>query len=320
MYRKPIPIQGTTMKLDTPEQIEAWIAERKKRFPTAERVQEKDQKMKEAIARGQLSPMDTGFQQRKKRRTDDYAGGEGDARRGQRGRGRGQFGDRGRGRGRGRDGRFGQDVEGGDGRDAVPSTSASVVTRHELPPRPAFSYGEEPAKVAGSSEEETSSDSDSDGVPEVISSKPPPELASQHVEEEGEREQAGPMDEDRDVIPEVAKTETKDASGSLEPAKKPFPRQPRPPPRNPFAPRSSLLKNVRIDLLLTPACVTHSDISVLQLLTPEIRMTVSNLSQAIRFLVDNDFLENVELKPGQASERMIEVVGEHPASVPSPNP
>jgi len=39
-------------------------------------------------------------------------------------------------------------------------------------------------------------------------------------------------------------------------------------------------------------------------------VTVSNLSQAIRFLVDNDFLENVELKPGEANEKRIEVVGE----------
>lgn len=37
-------------------------------------------------------------------------------------------------------------------------------------------------------------------------------------------------------------------------------------------------------------------------------MTISNLSQAIRFLVDNDFLDGVEIKPGQASERMIEVI------------
>lgn len=37
-------------------------------------------------------------------------------------------------------------------------------------------------------------------------------------------------------------------------------------------------------------------------------MTVSNLSQAIRFLVDNDFLEDVELKPGQANDKMIEVI------------
>lgn len=40
-------------------------------------------------------------------------------------------------------------------------------------------------------------------------------------------------------------------------------------------------------------------------------MTVSNLSQAIHFLVDNNFLDNVELKPGQANERMIEVIDAH---------
>jgi hypothetical protein len=37
-------------------------------------------------------------------------------------------------------------------------------------------------------------------------------------------------------------------------------------------------------------------------------MTVSNLSQAVRFLVDNDFLEGVELNPGEGDEKMIEVI------------
>lgn len=37
-------------------------------------------------------------------------------------------------------------------------------------------------------------------------------------------------------------------------------------------------------------------------------MTVSNLSQAIRFIVDNDFLRDVELKPGQANNGLIEVL------------
>ena len=35
--------------MDTPEAIEQWIAERKKRFPTAENVKEKQQKLDEAI-------------------------------------------------------------------------------------------------------------------------------------------------------------------------------------------------------------------------------------------------------------------------------
>jgi hypothetical protein len=38
-------------------------------------------------------------------------------------------------------------------------------------------------------------------------------------------------------------------------------------------------------------------------------MTVSNLSQAIRFLVQNDFLRDVEIEPGEASRRgLVEVV------------
>jgi hypothetical protein len=51
----------------------------------------------------------------------------------------------------------------------------------------------------------------------------------------------------------------------------------------------------------------------IKLLLPEIRMTVSNLSQAIRFLVDNDFLDNVELKPGDAQPK-IEVLSETTAT------
>ena len=57
----------------------------------------------------------------------------------------------------------------------------------------------------------------------------------------------------------------------------------------------------------------------MQLLLPEVRMTVSNLSQAIRFLVDNDFLDDVELKPGEAEERMIQVIDEQPSTAAPPS-
>jgi len=46
----------------------------------------------------------------------------------------------------------------------------------------------------------------------------------------------------------------------------------------------------------------------MQLLLPEIRHTVSNLSQAIHFLVENDFLEDVELRPGDADSQGIKVL------------
>ncbi|KAJ7103439.1 nuclear fragile X mental retardation-interacting protein 1-domain-containing protein [Mycena belliarum] len=48
---KPIPIQGTTVVLDTPEQLEAWIAERRRRWPSAQRVEDKKRKMEEAMTR-----------------------------------------------------------------------------------------------------------------------------------------------------------------------------------------------------------------------------------------------------------------------------
>ncbi|KAF8078532.1 hypothetical protein FPV67DRAFT_60507 [Lyophyllum atratum] len=84
---KPISIQGTNQNLNKPEDLEAWLAERKRRWPTAPRVEEKKKKMTEALARGQL-PDHLGFKGNKRQRTDEG----GDAR----------YGDRGRGRGRGR--------------------------------------------------------------------------------------------------------------------------------------------------------------------------------------------------------------------------
>jgi len=37
-FSKPVPIPGTGITLDTPEAVDAWIAERKKRYPTSQRV------------------------------------------------------------------------------------------------------------------------------------------------------------------------------------------------------------------------------------------------------------------------------------------
>ncbi|TFY50427.1 hypothetical protein EVG20_g11525, partial [Dentipellis fragilis] len=66
---KPIPIQGTSIKLNTPEAIEGWIAERKKRWPTADRVEDKKRKLEEAIARGQI--IEDPSLRGKRRRTDE---------------------------------------------------------------------------------------------------------------------------------------------------------------------------------------------------------------------------------------------------------
>jgi len=49
-------------------------------------------------------------------------------------------------------------------------------------------------------------------------------------------------------------------------------------------------------------------------------MTISNLSQVIRFLVDNNFLEGVELTPGQANQKMIEEISSGETLPPVVNP
>ncbi|KAF4605299.1 hypothetical protein EYR40_004083 [Pleurotus pulmonarius] len=260
--RKPIPIQGTNIFLDTPEAVKAWREERKRRWPSKDRVEDKKRKMSEAIARGQLTMQDIGAHGNKRRRTEDgYAQGN----RGGRGNGRGNN----RGVRGGRGGRRIGHQRGG---------SNSARTAHPLPPPPPPPPPAPPVPQPTTSSSinevsyESSSDDDSDAAPEVVSSKITPSLPPKPVEPVQDSE-----------IPSVKQDEEQ----SLKPVKKPA--APRPPRQiyNPFSSHHTLLRS---------------------LLLPEIRITVSNLSQAIRFLVDNDFLTDVELKPGEAGNRKIEVL------------
>lgn len=87
--------------MDTPDALEAWIAERKRRWPSATRVEDKKRKVEEATARGELTPEQLGIFSKKRPRTDNQqerpprGRGRGRARGAERGRGRGAF--RGRG-------------------------------------------------------------------------------------------------------------------------------------------------------------------------------------------------------------------------------
>lgn len=66
-----MPIQGTNVVLNDPEVLEAWIAERKRRFPTSSRVDDKKRKMEEAVARGQLDLSEAGVRASKQRKTEN---------------------------------------------------------------------------------------------------------------------------------------------------------------------------------------------------------------------------------------------------------
>ncbi|KDQ63639.1 hypothetical protein JAAARDRAFT_169692 [Jaapia argillacea MUCL 33604] len=282
---KTIPIQGTNILLDTPEALDAWIEERKKRWPSTSRVEDKKRKHEEAVARGQLDLDD--FSGKKRRRTEDGGGYSGQRGGRGRGRGRGRGGDNARGRGRGRGG----SARGGSGSNSIPMGPIP------LPPKP------QPMKPETDSS--SGSDSESDGAPEAVSSKPPTALVehrSSSSDGEGEDEATLVPEGQVDVAPpqQEASAEAAESApaSSLKPIRKVRPQQPKKPVHNPFGARPSLLR---------------------RLLLPEIRVTVSNLSQAIRFLVDNDFLENVELKPGEADEKMIEVIGESDFAAPDPD-
>ncbi|KAK2461847.1 hypothetical protein APHAL10511_006310 [Amanita phalloides] len=207
---KPIPIHGTGVVLDTPAALEAWFVERKKRYPSTQRIVEKKRKLDEAIERGQIIPQDTPFP-RKRHRGQQQTVGKGNFRSGRK-----------------------------HGKKQLESINAVAKSVEEKRPR-----------------DDLVSSGDSDEAPEIASSKVP-----------------STIDRPRATHPDRSNRRTS----------RPVPKKT---PHNPFAARSSLL---------------HS------LLLPEIRMTISNLSQAIRFLVDNEFLTGVELTPGEAENKMIQVL------------
>ncbi|KAF9044799.1 hypothetical protein BDZ89DRAFT_942811 [Hymenopellis radicata] len=225
---KAIPIQGTTLILDSPDALEAWIAERKRRWPSSARVEEKKRKMDEAAASGQLSAQDLGLFGKKRKRTNDSEPSSRPSRGGRgRSRGRGHVDAGWRGRGRG----------------------GAAASQRAVP------------ADAETSSSSSDSDSDPDGEPEISTSKPHPDAS---LEDEQPLQPIKPLPKRQPFVPKA----------SSAPA------------------RPSLLRN---------------------LLLPEIRMTVSNLSQAIHFLVENDFLMDVEMKPGEASDKMIQVVDDSQA-------
>lgn len=245
---KTVPIQGTSITLDTPEAIDTWLAERKKRWPTAQRVEEKKKKMEEAIVRGQLPLVNSSFRGTKRQRGEER---------------KPKWNNTNRHRSSAQMKR--QKIQNTkESQTIVSQTSLVEMSKTDLGSKINFD-----ARCPDS-------DSDDDKAPEVVTSKPPISHPLS-VGQETSRVSEGATEVL--MLSELPSANKK----FIRPRK----REPKLPSRNPFAARPTLLRN---------------------LLLPEIRMTVSNLSQAIRFLVDNDFLRDVELKPGQADHTLIEVV------------
>lgn len=183
--------------LNTPEAVDAWIAERKRRFPTDTRTQDKKRKLEEAAARGQLTLEDLGASARKKHRQNTAlaeGGGMNFRRQGyQRGRGR----------------RW----QGVSQREEPKTRITGDLTSYAKP------------ECARETSPNSGSIADDDDAPEVVSSKIPalspcvPNIDAERMST-AQRSQVYPQ--------ECAKRIS----------------LPKKPPRNPFASRSTLLRNV----------------------------------------------------------------------------
>ena len=204
--RKPIPIQGTNIVLDSPEILDAWITERKKRFPTSSRVEEKKRKLEDAVARGQLDITGATLRLNKRQKCDHRLDGHGSHQKMQ--------------SHTARNGKRMTDA-GWSGRvRAAPIAPSTVVT----------------TVVNKASHSRSSSEDDRDGEPEVLSSK------IQHASEvpvvrEDKEDIAKKGSETSAPSRSVAKNDTvsRHKSSAL---------QPKNLPKNPFASRPTLLRNV----------------------------------------------------------------------------
>lgn len=197
--------------MNAPEDIEAWIAERKKRFPTANRVADKKTKLEEAIARGQL-PLDDNPRFPKRPRLEEPH------HRGNRGRGRG------RGRGRNRP---------PTGRDetATPKVSTAPV---QTASGPSSLQSVLPARPLAPVPSEDCDSSDSDNAP--------PETLPTKIMNTAVPEPSHPLETPGDAENLQSKHPTRE---KLVESKRPTVRQPRGPPPVQFGQNTSLLRNVR---------------------------------------------------------------------------
>ena len=191
--------------MDSPEILDAWIAERKKRFPTSSRIEDKKRKLEDAIARGQLNITSATLHPNKRQkhghRSDNH---------GFRGKIQGRTGTN-------------------STRDQARTTDAGWGGRVRVAPSA-------PSRAIATNEASYSSPStedDTDCEPEILSSKIQHTSELPVVQEDKEDAETKALAPSQSVV--KSNTVGRHRSSVL---------QPKNPPRNPFASRPTLLRNV----------------------------------------------------------------------------
>ncbi|EIW72721.1 hypothetical protein TREMEDRAFT_67022 [Tremella mesenterica DSM 1558] len=328
-------IQGTNITLETQEDIEKWIAERKNKWPSAQRVAEKQEERRAAIERGETPGRGRGRGGGRgmgKRARDPAAMAEDWGRpvdsssshsRGEAFRGRGRGRERGRGNrgGRGRGtwkGGYHGDNEDHTAQNNPQLPQTSILSSSSITPSQAPSVstsgqtitslaalGDYDSDDSDSSSTTSDSSSDSDSGSDTSDSESNATVIKEEVVILEEPKANAPTKRickffaksgrckhgDKCHFAHIKPDPGSMTKGPVKHRGAGLPRQPQQKKVNPFE-RPSMLGA----LLATP-----------------IQNTVSQLSQTIRFLVANDMLEGVELKPGQAEEEekkrnMIKVI------------
>jgi hypothetical protein len=192
--------------LDSPEILDAWIAERKKRFPTSSRIEDKKRKLEDAIARGQLNITTTSAASLHSNKRQKY--------------------------GHRFDNNYGshrriQSHTGENGRDQARTTDAGWGGRVRV------AAPTEPSRSIATNEASHSTEDDTDHEPEVLSSKIQHASDIPVAQEDKEDAETKALVPSRSVV--KSNTVGLHRSSAL---------QPKNPPRNPFASRPTLLRNV----------------------------------------------------------------------------
>lgn len=189
--------------MDSPEVLDAWIAERKKRFPTSSRIEDKKRKMEDAIARGQLNFTNTTLHSNKRQKHGHRFDNHG----------------------------YQPKLQSRSGKndgDQVRTTDAGWGGRVRVAPTT-------PLRAIATNEASDSSSNtgdDSDREPEVLSSK------IQHASE------IPIVQEDKEDAETKALAPRSVVKNNAMGRHRSSPLQPKNPPRNPFASRPTLLRNV----------------------------------------------------------------------------
>jgi len=201
-----VPIQGTSVVLNTPEALDAWLAERKKRWPTTQRIEEKKKKMEAAVVRGQLPLVRNSFGGTKRHREE--------------------------GRKSHRNSTHRHKLSAQTKRQKTQDTQDSqTVDTHSLIEVPKAASG---SKISSDVRCPDGVNDGNDEAPEVVSSKPP---IGQLLSVEQETSSVS-----KDATEASAPSELLNVNKKFI---RPRKREPKLPSRNPFAARPTLLRNVR---------------------------------------------------------------------------